>query len=110
MAFGFMSDSALSVAANGVSANLYAGKLYEFVGPCTVRVRISAAAAGLQATLLANGVAVVPDQAVSSSNRWPVLPDDMVVQFPFDGGRLIMTIRNTTAGAITFNHVTEIIG
>jgi hypothetical protein len=110
MAFGVMTDAALSVAANAVSANIYAGKLYEFVGPCTVRVRISGSATGLQATLLANGVAVVQDQAISQSNRWPVLPDDMIIQFPFDGGRLIMTLRNTTAGALTFNHVTEIIG
>jgi hypothetical protein len=110
MAYGFMSDAALSVAANAVSANVYAGKLYEFVGPCTVRVRASASAVGLQATVLANGVAVMPDQAISQSNTWPKLPDDMVIQFPFDGGRLILTFRNTTVGALTVNHVTEIIG
>jgi hypothetical protein len=34
----------------------------------------------------------------------------MVIQFPFDGGRLILTFRNTTVGALTVNHVTEIIG
>ncbi len=110
MPYGIMTDSALSVAANGTSANIYAGKLYEFSGPTFVRVRISAAAAGLNATLLANGVAVVPDQAVSQSNRWPILPDDLLIQFPFGGGRLVLTLRNTTAAAITFNHVTELIG
>ncbi len=110
MPYGIMSDAALSVAANATSANLYAGKLYEFTGPTLVRIRMSAAAAGLQATILANGVAVVPDQAISQSNRWPILPDDLLVQFPFQGGRLIATVRNTTAAAITFNHVTEVIG
>jgi hypothetical protein len=108
--YGFMSDSALSVGANAVSANVYAGKLYEFTGPTFVRVRCSAAAVGLNATLLAAGIAVVPDQAVSQSNRWPVLPDDILTQFPFAGGRLILTFRNTTVGAITINHVTDLIG
>lgn len=109
MTTGVMTDSALSVAANATSANLYAGKIYEFSGRSVIRVRMSAAAAGLQATLLANGFAVVPDQAISQSNRWPILPDDLLVQFRFAGGRLFLTVRNTTAAAITFNHVTELI-
>jgi hypothetical protein len=105
-----MSDSALSVAANGTSPNIYAGKLGEFPGSAVIRVRISAAAPGLQATLLhQNGVNVVNDQPVSSSNRWPILPDDMLIQFRTMGGRMVLTLRNTTGGAVTFNHVTEVI-
>ncbi len=110
MPYGIMSDSNLSVAANGVTSNIYAGKLFEFTGPTLVRIRMSAAAPGLQATILANGVAVVSDQAMSDSNRWPILPDDLLIQFPFAGGRLLATVRNTTAAAITFRHVTEVIG
>jgi hypothetical protein len=105
-----MSDAALSVAANGTSANVYAGKLGEFPGQAVIRVRISAAAAGLQATLLhQNGISVVNDQPVSNSNRWPILPDDMLTQFKTNGGRMVLTLRNTTGGAVTFNHVTEVI-
>lgn len=109
--FGIMTDSALSVAANSVSANVYAGKLYEFPPrPSIVRVRISAAAAGLNATLLVGGVALVADQAISSSNRWPILPDDLMIQAPVNAmARLILTLRNTTGAAITFNHVTEVL-
>jgi hypothetical protein len=109
--YGVMSDSALSVAANAVSANVYAGKLYEFPPrPSIVRVRISAAAAGLNATLLVGGVSIVNDQAISQSNRWPILPDDLVIQIPVRAGsRLVLTLRNTTGAAITFNHVTEVL-
>ncbi len=107
---GVMSDPALSVAANAVSANIYAGKLHEYVnGPAVIRVRASAAAVGLQMTLLLNGRTVIQDQAISQSNRWPVMPDDLVGEFAFPGGRIFATMRNTTAAAITFNQVTEIL-
>lgn len=111
MSFQVMSDSALSVAANATSANVYAGKIAEFImRPSIVRIRVSAAAAGLNATLLIGGVNAINDQAISSSNRWPILPDDLLVQVPArPGARLVLTFRNTTGGAITVNHVTEII-
>jgi hypothetical protein len=106
-----MSDSALSVAANATSANIYAGKIAEFPAlPSLIRIRISAAAAGLNATLLIGGKSQVNDQPISSSNRWPILPDDLLLQTNAPAGaRLILTIRNTTGGAVTFNHVTEVI-
>ncbi len=110
MATAIMTDAALSVAANAVSANIYAGKLAEYVqGPAIVRIRAAAAAAGLLLTLLLNGRTVVQDQEFSQANRWPTLPDDLVGEFPFEGGRIFATVRNRTAGAVTFNQVTEII-
>jgi hypothetical protein len=111
MSTGIMTDSAVSVAANAVSANLYAGKLYEFPPrPSILRVRLSASAAGMNATLIVGGVSIVNDQAISQSNRWPVLPDDLVIQIGVrQGSRLILTLRNTTGGALTTNHVSEVI-
>jgi len=108
--FGTMSDAALSIAANSVSANIYAGKLFEFVSACVVRIRASASAAGLLFRMLANGVTVVDDQAVAGDNVWPKLPDHLVIQYPFGGGRLLAFFRNTTGGALTVNEVTEILG
>jgi hypothetical protein len=109
--YGIMSDAAFSVAANAVSANLYAGKLYEFPPrPSIVRVRLSAAAVGMQSTLIIGGTSIVNDQAYSQSNRWPILPDDLLIQVPVRAGaRLVLTLRNTTGAAITTNHVTEVL-
>jgi hypothetical protein len=106
-----MSDSALSVAANAVSANVYAGKIAEIpMRPSIVRVRLAASAGGLNCTLLIGGRAIVNDQAVNSSNRWPILPDDLLTENACPAGaRLVLTFRNTTAGALTVNHVTEVI-
>ncbi len=107
MGTGYMSDSALSVAANATSSSLYVNKPYEIAPPSVIRIRLSAAAAGLQSTVLAQGVAILPDQAIPSSNRWPQLPEDLLIQHDFPGGKLFHTVRNTTGVAITFNHVTE---
>lgn len=106
-----MSDSALSVAANSVSTNVYAGKVAEIVmRPSLLRVRVSASAAGLNATLIVGGRVVVNDQAINSANRWPILPDDLLTEHGVaPGSRLILTFRNTTGGALTVNHVSEVI-
>ena len=108
MGVGLMSDSAFSVGANAVSASLYANKPYEIAPPSILRIRMSAASAGLQSTVLGQGVAIVPDQAIPSTNRWPQLPEDLLIQHDFPGGKLFHTVRNTTGLAITFNHVTEV--
>lgn len=108
MGTGFMSDSAFSVAANAVSSSLYVNKPYEIAPPSVVRIRMSAAAAGLNSSVIAQGVLIVPDQAIPSTNRWPQLPEDLLIQHDFPGGKLFHTVRNTTGVAITFNHVTEI--
>lgn len=107
---GIMTEAALSVAANAVSANIFDGDLFEYVnGPALVRMRAAASAAGLLLTLILNGRTVCQDQEVSQANRWPVLPDDLVGEFPFEGGRIFATLRNRTAGALTINIVTEVI-
>ena len=112
--YGFMSGAALSVGANSVSTNQLAGQLYEFLQVRSlVRFRAAGSAAGLNTTLI--GVPrpgpVVNDQPISQANRWPVLPDDLVTQFPGSAGtRLVLTFRNTTGGALTVNWIVETIG
>ena len=112
--YGFMSGSAFSVAANAVSTNQLAGQLYEFLQVRSlVRYRASASAAGLNTTLLCvpRPGPVVNDQAISQANRWPILPDDLVTQFPASAGsRLVLTFRNTTVGVLTVNWIVETIG
>ena len=96
-----MQDS-VSVAANTVSANVLSGQLYEFV-PTGTRVTLSCtgSATGLRATLIAN-IPVMNDQAINLQNRFPVIPDDIVYQGTVRQCRLVLTSRNTTAGALTF--------
>ena len=97
-----MQDS-LSVAANAVSANVLAGQLYEFVDPSsTVTVSVSGSATGLRTTFIC-GVPLINDQAISfqATSRFPLIPDDIMFTGQVPGGRMVLTFRNTTAGALT---------
>lgn len=96
-----MQDS-VSVAANSVSANVLSGQLYEFVDPNTmVVVSVTGSATGLRTTFIC-GVPLINDQAINLQNRFPLVPDDQIHAGPVPGGRMVLTARNTTAGALTF--------
>lgn len=96
-----MQDSVL-VAANAVSANVLAGQLYEFVEAGTsVTVSVTGSATGLRTTFIC-GVPLINDQAINLQNRFPLVPDDIIQSGYVPGGRMVLTARNTTAGALTF--------
>jgi hypothetical protein len=96
-----MQDS-VSVAANSISANVLSGLLYEFVDDGTlVTVSCTGSATGLRATFIA-GVPIADDVAINLQNRFPLVPDDILLSSEVPGGRLILRARNTTAGALTF--------
>lgn len=99
-----MTGQAVSVAANAVSANQLAGQLYEFLNsPTPLLLAATSSAAGINCTLLIGGVAVINDQPISQANRFPILPDDIVTAVRRGVGRIVLTFRNTTAGALTCN-------
>ena len=96
-----MQDS-VSVAANSVSTNQLSGQLYEFVEEGTsVTVSCTGSATGLRTTFIC-GVPLVNDQAIGLQNRFPLIPDDIIMNGEVPGGRMVLTARNTTAGALTF--------
>jgi hypothetical protein len=97
-----MMQDSVSVAANGVSTNQLAGQLYEFVPNGTrVTLAVTGSATGLRCTLVAN-IPVVNDQAINLQNRFPIIPDDIMYTGTVRQCRLVLTARNTTAGALTF--------
>jgi hypothetical protein len=105
-----MSISAFSVAANATSANVWAGNYNEFLSrPSLVRFGLVGSAAGLNTTIQIGSRIIVNDQPISGANRWPIDPDDFVIQA---GGRpterIVEVFRNTTAGALTVNAVVQI--
>lgn len=96
-----MQDS-VSVAANAVSVNVLSGQLYEFVPEgAEVVLACTGSATGLRITFIV-GVPLINDQAISLQNRFPLIPDDVLHAGPVPGGRMILTARNSTGGALTF--------
>jgi hypothetical protein len=98
---GLMQDS-VSVAGNAVSTNQLNGQLYEFQpAGAPVQLLTTGSATGLRVTLVA-GIPVVNDQAIGLQNRFPLIPDDRIWMGRVKMNcRLVLTFRNTTAGALT---------
>lgn len=95
-----MQDS-VSVAANSVSANVLSGQLFEFLEEGqNATVSVTGSATGLRATYIC-GAPMVNDQAINLQNRFPIVPDDVLMSEGVPGGRQVLTFRNTTAGALT---------
>lgn len=92
-----------SVAANATVVNVLTGKLHEFLArPSAVRLFATASAVGLNVTFLVGSHSSVQDQEVSAQNRMPIVPDDYVAEAGgMQGERVVVSLRNTTAGAIT---------
>jgi len=99
-----MSDSR-SVAANATVENILSGKLHEFIsgmGAGRIRVFMTSSATGINASLLVGGESFCQDQLVSGANRFPIDPDDFLVEGGgFAGDRILLSLRNTTGGALT---------
>lgn len=92
-----------SVAANTTTSNILAGKQMEFINEASIlSIGINASAVGLLATVVVGNEVVVDDQEVSSINRMPQFPEDVLAEggaFPQD--RVTVRLRNSTGAAIT---------
>ena len=104
-----MTGQAVSVAANGVSANQLSGQLFEFLSqPMPVLLSGTSSAVGINCTFLVGGQAVINDQPISQANRFPILPDDIITSIRRGVGRMVLTFRNTTGGALTVNWAVDV--
>lgn len=92
-----------SVAANSVSGNVLTGKVGSTLSrPSVVRLYATASAVGLLVTFLVGSETFVQDQEISAANRYPVIPDDFVVDaVGGPGEEIFVELRNSTGGALT---------
>jgi len=100
-----------AVAANTRTANILAGKAFEFAAaPSIVNVYLVAGAVGLRADVLIGGESVVSDEEVSGANRFPQTDTDLLVRHGANqGDRIFVALRNTTGAAITGNTLVEVL-
>lgn len=92
-----------SVAANALSDNVLAGRLFEYTpGNAVLDFYATGSATGLRLQISIGGVVMAEEIVVNAQNRVPVIPDDFVTQEGATGGsRISARFRNTTAGALT---------
>lgn len=100
-----------AVAANTRTANILAGKPFEFAAaPSIVNIYIVASAVGLRADVLIGGESIVSDEEMSSANRFPQTDTDLFARHGAAiGDRIFIALRNTTGAAITGNTLVEVL-
>ena len=101
----------VSIPANSRSANLLAGKTFEFApAPSIVNVYAVAAAVGMNLDVLIGGENVMNDEEVSGANRFPQVNTDLTVRAGASiGDRLFIAGRNTTGAAIVLSLLVEVL-
>lgn len=99
-----------SIAANATNENLFSGSAFEF--PRTnvlVSLGVVQAATGLFVTVQAGGEIVLEESPPAISTDYPLIPDEFYYNFAaVAGDRLVVRVRNSTAGALVARAVAMI--
>ncbi len=100
-----------SIAADTLSLNLIAGQANEFLaGPSIVNVYARSAAVGANLIYQIGNEVFSQDQEIGATAGFPVRPDDFFIQGSGGPGeRIIIQVRNTTAGAIIIQLLIEVV-
>lgn len=99
-----------SVAANATVDNFISGSAFEIaVRPVLVSIGMTQSATGLVMTITSGSDLILEEAPIPIKTTYPVIPDEMFfsdVMMP--GERLVIRIRNTTAGALTGRCVVQV--
>jgi hypothetical protein len=92
-----------SIAANSNNANLFSGSAFEYARfRQIVNVGVCQSATGLFCTFNVGADVVVEEFEPPIQTRYPIIPDEFYAQDVADpGDRVVMAVRNSTAGALT---------
>jgi len=93
-----------SLPANSTVTNALSGSTFEFLKThAQVTFAINGSAAGLVATVRSGSDTLMEESPINVQNRFGIFPDDFDLQDVAEAGdRLVVTIRNTTAAALTY--------
>lgn len=98
-------QSSTSIAANTTNTSVLSGQRFERnpYAAALGGLYVCGSATGLTAELNVGGRSVTPPTSVNSQNRFPIVPDDSLIEEwqAFQGELIQLTGVNTTAGALT---------
>lgn len=98
-----------SIAAGAVNNNLVSGSAFEFARVRQlVSLGLAQAATGMFATLQAGADIIAEEFSPPILTRYPIIPDEMYFSDVMEpGDRLVIRVRNPTAGAIIARAVVQ---
>lgn len=108
---GVMTDVARALAANATVNNIFAGNAFEFIMfPSIVRFYIVGSAVGVMVDIVVGNESYATDQECSGANRFPIRNEDLFMELgALPGERILVNLRNRTAGALTADSLVEIL-
>lgn len=100
----------ISVAANSANENILSGSAFEFLrGNAIVSIGLAGSATGLVANIQSGADIVLEESPILVKTTMPTIPDDMYYNdVGVSGDRLVIRVRNTTAGALTIRAVVQV--
>lgn len=100
----------VSIAANAVDANIFAGSAFEFARrPSVVSIGIVESATGLLVTINSGADVIAEEFEPQIKTAYPIIPDEMYYTDAMEAGdRLVARVRNTTGGALTVRAIAQI--
>ena len=100
----------ISVAANAVEDNIISGSSFEFLrSNAIVSIGLTGSATGLVANIQSGADIILEESPLLVKASMPIIPDDMYYNDAgIQGDRLVIRVRNTTAGALTVRAVVQI--
>lgn len=99
-----------SLAAGAVVDNIFSGSAFEYIRqPGVVSIAAVATVVGAFITLQAGPTLILEESPPAVRTLWPVVPDDFFYQAAVvPGDRLVLRVRNPTAGAIVIHAIAQI--
>lgn len=100
----------VSVAANSVNDNIFAGSAFEFARkPSVVSIGIVESATGMLATINSGADVIAEEFEPEIKTSYPIIPDEMYYTDVMQAGdRLVARVRNTTGAALTVRAIAQI--
>ena len=100
----------ISIAANSANENILSGSAFEFLrGNAVVSIGLAGSATGLVANIQSGADIVLEESPITVKTTMPTIPDDMYYNdVGVMGDRLVIRVRNTTAGALTVRAIVQV--
>lgn len=100
----------VSVAANARVDNVLSGSAFEFLRRNSiVSIGVTGAATGLVVSITSGADVVLEESDAYVKTNFPAIPDEMFYNdVGVAGDRLVVTLRNTTGGAVTGRVIVQI--
>jgi hypothetical protein len=100
----------VSIPANAANENILSGSAFEFLrGNAIVSIGLTGAAAGLVANIQSGADIVLEESEIAVKTTFPIIPDDMYYNdVGVQGDRLVIRVRNTTAGALVVRCIVQV--